>query len=89
MGKGSFIAMIALLIAIAGAIVAFAAYFKHRNCILCDDMDDGFEDDMSDLDYYSTSIDETDVEDELGENVYPEAVENAPAETDIAEDPKA
>lgn len=30
MRKGTFIATVALLIAIAGAIVAFAAYFKRR-----------------------------------------------------------
>ncbi len=57
MGKGTFISMIALLVAIAGAIVAFAAYFKYRNFMLCDDMEDDMEeDDLSDIDYYSTSV---------------------------------
>ena len=37
MRKGTFLATIALLIAVAGAIVAFAAYFKRRSCALCDD----------------------------------------------------
>ena len=51
MKKGTFLAVIALLIAVAGAIVAFAAYFKRRSCSLCDDyMDDLAEDDFSDLD---------------------------------------
>lgn len=74
MGKGSFIAMVALLIAVAGAIVAFAAYFRHRNCILCGDIDDGIDDDMSDLDYYATHLDSDDLpafdDDDAG---YPEA----------------
>lgn len=56
MGKGSFIAIVALLIAVAGAIVAFAAYFKHRSCTFCDDLDDIMEDD--DLDYYATQLDD-------------------------------
>lgn len=63
MRKGTFIATIALLIAIAGAIVAFAAYFKRRSCALCDDLDDELMDDMSDLDYYATQVDEDDEED--------------------------
>lgn len=66
MRKGTFIATIALLIAIAGAIVAFAAYFKRRSCALCDDLDDELMDDMSDLDYYATQVDEDDEEDVCG-----------------------
>ena len=59
MGKGTFLATVALLIAIAGAIVAFAAYFKRRSCTLCDDFDDDMmDDDMSDLDYYATPVSE-------------------------------
>ncbi len=59
MGKGTFLATVALLIAIAGAIVAFAAYFKRRSCTLCDDFDDDMmDDDMSDLDYYATQVSE-------------------------------
>ena len=50
MRKGTFIATVALLIAIAGAIVAFAAYFKRRSCALCDDLDD--------MDYYATQVDD-------------------------------
>lgn len=68
MRKGTFIATIALLIAIAGAIVAFAAYFKRRSCAIYDDFDEALmDDDMSDLDYYATQVDdlEDDLEDEI------------------------
>lgn len=64
MRKGTFLATIALLIAIAGAIVAFAAYFKRRSCALCDDLDDDLMDDMSDLDYYATQVDEDEEDDD-------------------------
>ena len=64
MKKGTFLAVIALLIAVAGAIVAFAAYFKRRSCSLCDDyMDDLAEDDFSELDYYATPLDEQEAPD--------------------------
>lgn len=64
MRKGTFIAIIALTIAVIGAIVAFAAYFKHRRCALCDDFDEGMlDDDMSDLDYYATQVEEDDDDD--------------------------
>lgn len=64
MRKGTFIAIIALTIAVAGAIVAFAAYFKHRRCTLCDDFDEGIlDDDMSDLDYYATQVEDDDEDD--------------------------
>lgn len=63
MGKGTFIAIVALLIAVAGAIVAFAAYFKHRSCTLCEDFDDMMDDDADDLDYYATPMDDDDDDD--------------------------
>lgn len=63
MGKGTFIATVALLIAIVGAIVAFAAYFKRRNCMLCDDLDEDLsDDDVSDLDYFATQVDDDDLD---------------------------
>ncbi len=72
MGRGTFISIIALLIAIAGAIVAFAAYFKYRNFVLCDDMDDDMEDDdLSDIDYYSTSVPDNTEEEEAEEENQP------------------
>lgn len=74
MGRGTFISIIALLVAIAGAIVAFAAYFKYRNFVLCDDMEDDMEDDdLSDIDYYSTSVpDSTEAEETEEESQPPE-----------------
>lgn len=65
MGKGSFIAVVALLVAVAGAIVAFAAYFRRRGCALCEGMDEMMDecDDDSDLDYYATQLDDDEDED--------------------------
>ena len=61
MGKNSFIAIVALLIAVAGAIVAFAAYFKRRKCALCEDFDDELMDeDAEDLDYSATQVESDD-----------------------------
>ena len=75
MGKGSFIAIVALLVAVAGAIVAFAAYFRRRGCSLCDDMDEG----DADLDYYATHIEE-DSDEAEEETSEPEQQEEAVAE---------
>ncbi|MCI8648787.1 MAG: hypothetical protein HFG20_01570 [Anaerotruncus sp.] len=60
MGKGTFIALVALLVALAGTIVAFAAYFKRRSSVIYDDFDEDIEDDDADdeLDYYATQVDE-------------------------------
>ena len=83
MRKGTFLATLALLIAIAGAIVAFAAYFKRRTCTLCDDYDeDLMDEDASDLDYYATQVDEEDEDAEPEEDDEPEdaAEESAPAQ---------
>lgn len=61
MGKGSFIAIVALIVAVAGAIVAFAAYFRRRGCALCDGMDEMIDEgDSDDLDYYATQLDSDD-----------------------------
>ncbi len=40
MRKGTIISIIALLVSIVGLLVALIAYFKRRNCVLCDDLDD-------------------------------------------------
>lgn len=40
MRKGTVISIIALLVSIVGLLVALIAYFKRRNCALCDDLDD-------------------------------------------------
>ena len=78
MGKGSFIAIVALLVAVAGAIVAFAAYFRRRGCSLCDDMDEVMDEGDADLDYYATHIEED--SDEAEETSEPEQQEEAPVE---------
>lgn len=92
MRKGTFIATIALLIAIAGAIVAFAAYFKRRSCAIYDDFDEALmDDDMSDLDYYATQVD--DMEDDLEEALVEASVNESVAAPDeqaetLSEDPE-
>ena len=78
MGKGSFIAIVALLVAVAGAIVAFAAYFRRRGCSLCDDMDEVMDEGDADLDYYATHIEED--SEEAEETSEPEQQEEAPVE---------
>ncbi|MCI8623177.1 MAG: hypothetical protein HFG26_05880 [Provencibacterium sp.] len=60
MKKGTFISILALLVAAAGAVVAFLAYFSKKKCVLCDDFDD-FEDDMmaedpDDVEYYAAEM---------------------------------
>lgn len=40
MKKGTVISIFALLISIVGLLVALIAYFKRRNCVLCDDLED-------------------------------------------------
>lgn len=40
MRKGTVISIIALLVSIVGLLVALIAYFKRRNCALCDDLED-------------------------------------------------
>lgn len=89
MGKGSFIAIVALLVAVAGAIVAFAAYFRRRGCALCEGMDEMMDDgDDADLDYYATQLDdEDDMEDSLDEEE--EASAGVPGEAPEAKEPPA
>lgn len=83
MGKGSFIAIVALLVAVAGAIVAFAAFFKRRNAALYEDIDDDMmDDDMFDVDYYTDDLeDEEDAEYQAAtsdsQNTYERPVQNA------------
>lgn len=40
MKKGTIISIFALLISIVGLMIALIAYFKRRNCVLCDDLED-------------------------------------------------
>lgn len=63
MKKGTFLSILALLIAAVGIVVALLAYFGKKKCILCDDFDD-FEDDFmseepSDLEYYAADLDDS------------------------------
>lgn len=42
MKNGYGLAVLALIVAIAGMGIAVAAYLKRKSCILCDDLDDDF-----------------------------------------------
>jgi len=85
MGKGTFIALVALLVALAGTVVAFAAYFKRRSSVIYDDFEEDADEDedMDDeLDYYATQVDGDDIPEEE------EAEEDEqPAEESEAEEP--
>jgi hypothetical protein len=68
MKKSTFISILALLIAAAGAVVAFLAYFSKKKCVLCDDFDD-FEDDMmaedpDDAEYYAAEMESVGAEEQ-------------------------
>lgn len=84
MGKGSFIAIVALLVAVAGAIVAFAAYFRRRGCSLCDDMDEVMDEGDADLDYYATHVEED--SEEAEETSEPERQEESSPEEEPVEE---
>jgi hypothetical protein len=58
MRKCSCVAMIALVVAIAGVVIALAAYFKNRSSYLYDDDDDFLFDDPDDLEYYTAPVEE-------------------------------
>jgi len=55
MKRSSFIALVALLVAATGVIIALAAYFKKRADYLYDD-DDFMFDDPDDLEYYTSDL---------------------------------
>ena len=42
MKRGTAISLVALLVAMVGALVAFAAYLKTSRCMICDGYDDDF-----------------------------------------------
>lgn len=52
-GKGAFVAVVALVVAGIGLLIALAAYFKNRSSYLYDDDDFLFED-PDELAYYNT-----------------------------------
>lgn len=51
MKNSTLFSLIALVVSLAGLLVAVAAYFKKNRCSLCDDLDDMLEDDDDYLDY--------------------------------------
>lgn len=70
--KGTFLSILALLVAAAGTIVAIAAYFSKKKCVLCDDFDD-FEDDLSaedpdHVEYYAAEVDTSEEPETAPEN---------------------
>ena len=58
MKKHSFIALVALVVAAVGVVIALAAYFKNRSSYLYDDDDDFLFDDPDDLEYYTAPVEE-------------------------------
>lgn len=55
MRKSGIISLIALLVALTGVVIALAAYFKRRSCVVCDDFDDAM---MDDDEYFAAQLDE-------------------------------
>lgn len=55
MKKSGIISFIALLVALTGLLIALAAYFKKKNCLVCDDFDDEMMDD--DSEYFAAQYD--------------------------------
>lgn len=60
MRKSTIISLLALGTAAIGLLVACAAYFSKKHCVVCDDMDDDFYyDDLDgDNEYFEADIDE-------------------------------
>lgn len=60
MKKGTIISLLALGTAAIGLLVALAAYFSKKHCVVCDDMDDDFYyDDLdSDNEYFEADIED-------------------------------
>ena len=60
MRKSTIISLLALGTAAVGLLVACAAYFSKKHCVVCDDMDDDFYyDDLdSDNEYFEADIDD-------------------------------
>jgi len=61
MKNHSFWTLVALAVAVAGVVIALAAYFKNRSSYLYDEDDDFLFDDPDDLEYY-TSVPEEEIE---------------------------
>lgn len=59
MKKSTLISILALLTAIAGVLIALAAYFNKKKEVLCDDFDDDLlSDEPDDVEYYAAHIDD-------------------------------
>ena len=62
MKKSTFIAVIALLVALCGTVIALVAYLNRKKCVVCDDLEDElfYDDDNDDIEYYATQIQQED-----------------------------
>lgn len=62
MKKSTFIAVIALLVALCGIVIALVAYLSRKKCVVCDDLEDElfYDDDNDDIEYYATQIQQED-----------------------------
>ncbi|MBP1581619.1 MAG: hypothetical protein J6A26_04400 [Oscillospiraceae bacterium] len=59
MKKSTLISLIALLVAVAGVLIALAAYFKKKKETLVDDFDDELlYDDLEDEEYYEAHLED-------------------------------
>ena len=58
MKRSTLIALISLLVAVTGTVIALAAYLNHKKCKECDDLDDEFfyDDDEDEIEYCATQI---------------------------------
>lgn len=81
MKKSTFIAVIALLVALTGTVIALVAYLNRKKCVVCDDLEDElfYDDGNDEIEYYATQIqqeDEADCEcDHCKEDTAPKAEE--------------
>ena len=66
MKKSTLISLVALAVALVGALIALVAYLKRSRCVLCEDFE---EEDMSDidLDIADYNIPVSDLEDDFSE----------------------
>ena len=66
MKKGTFISLIALIVALTGVLIAVAAYLRRRTCALCDDYEQDIMDD-DDMNFYAQDAGEMDEDPMLDE----------------------
>ena len=59
MNKGILISLVALAVALVGAVAALTAYFNRKKCSVCDDFeDDMMDDNPNDIEYFATDLDD-------------------------------